>query len=95
MIYNQNAPVYNEHLRIDVVAALSIISFLGLVLASSISLGFLPIIAHYLKGNPPKFNQGKPVKDDIMFNPYLRDAAFWFVGLSASSLISSVLGTCF
>ena len=30
-----------------------------------------------------------------MFNPYLRDAAFWFVGLSASSLISSALGMFF
>ena len=81
-----------KNFKIDALIALLIISFLGLVLASSISLGFLPVIAHYLKGNPPKFKQGKPIEDDIMFNPYLRDAAFWFVGLSASSLISSVLG---
>ena len=83
----------DKSFKIDVLIALLIIPFLGLVLASSISLGFLPVIAHYLKGNPPKFKQGKPIEINIMFNPYLRDAAFWFVGLSASSLISSVLGT--
>ena len=63
----------------------------GLILASSVSLGFLPIIAHNLKGKAPSFKNAKN-GDDTMYNPYLKDALFWFVGLSASSLISTAIG---
>ena len=67
-------------------------SFSGLVLASSVSLGFLQIIAHFLKGNAPEFKESEN-GDDKMYNPYLKDAAFWFVGLSLSCLISTIIGS--
>ena len=60
-------------------------------MASSVSLGFLPIITRYIKGTPPSFEEGKD-NSDKMYNAYLKDAAYWFVGLSASSLISTIIG---